>query len=219
MKTVLFMKPLTLALLAAAGLVPAGAYAQTNTFTDVTVKPDFMSVLAQPSIGISQDFFATPAVTPEPANPQGYGLGIFSFIDASDAKAQFEIDNLTFIFSGGADGPVTLPYDITNDVTLQNLALSETFADGFTQSVLPAGTSLDTGTISFFSDPFAYDPATGDPTHGLLVSATLTGALDQTNLTIAQPNAAPEPGTPGAILAGALLLGALVARRRIAAAA
>ncbi len=209
-----------LALLAAATLAPACVHAQTNTFTDVTVRPQFAAVLSQPGLDTGLPFFATPAGAADPANPQGYGLGQFSFITAAPGQAQFEIDNDTFIFNGagpndpGGNGPVSLPFDITNDVTLENLALSETFMDGFTQTVPLPSASLDTGTVTLLSDPFAFDAVNGDPSHGLLASATLTGALDQTNLTIAQPAAAPEPGTLAPVAIGSLLLAALALRRR-----
>lgn len=209
-----------LALLAAATLAPACVHAQTNTFTDVTVRPQFAAVLSQPGLDTGLPFFATPAGAADPANPQGYGLGQFSFITAAPGQAQFEIDNDTFIFNGagpndpGGNGPVSLPFDITNDVTLENLALSETFMDGFTQTVSLPSASLDTGTVTLLSDPFAFDAVNGDPTHGLLASATLTGALDQTNLTIAQPAAAPEPSTFVPVAVGGLLLAALALRRR-----
>lgn len=209
-----------LALLAAATLAPACVHAQTNTFTDVTVRPQFAAVLSQPGLDTGLPFFATPAGAADPANPQGYGLGQFSFITAAPGQAQFEIDNDTFIFNGagpndpGGNGPVSLPFDITNDVTLENLALSETFMDGFTQTVSLPNASLDTGTVTLLSDLFAFDAVNGDPTHGLLASATLTGGLDQTNLTIAQPAAAPEPGTLTSAAVGGLLLGALALRRR-----
>ncbi len=216
-----------LVLLASAMLAPQCVHAQTNTFTDVTVRPQFFSVLVNPSLDTSMNFFARPVGATDPMNPQGYGLGTFSFITASPGQAQFELDNYTNIFGAlpfNPNGPVSLPFDITNDVTLENLALNETFADGSTQLVdlfMPDAqpgdapvTSLDTGTVSLFSNPFAFDPASGDPTHGGLVSATLTGALDQTNLTIAQPAAAPEPGTLVPVLVGSLLIGALAARCR-----
>ncbi len=219
-----------LALLAAATLAPACVHAQTNTFTDVTVRPQFAAVLSQLGLDTGLPFFATPAGAADPANPQGYGLGQFSFITAAPGQAQFEIDNDTFIFNGagpndpGGNGPVSLPFDITNDVTLENLALREIFMDGYTQTVplfitLPdmsmvLSTSLNTGDVFLLSQPFAFDAVNGDPTHGLLASATLTGALDQTNLTIAQPAAAPEPSTFVPVAVGGLLLAALALRRR-----
>ncbi len=214
------MKPTMLVLLAAAALAPTGVHAQTNTFTDVTVRPRFAAVLAQPMFGTQKNFFAQPVGAADPMNSMAYGLGVFSFQDASGGQAQFQIENDTFIFNGqgpgteGGNGPVTLPFDITNDVTLENLMLNETFMDGFSQTVSLPSTSLDTGTVFLFSDPFAFDAATGDPTHGLLASATLTGTLDQTNLTIAQPAVVPEPGTLAPVAIGSLLVAALAVRRR-----
>ena len=224
------MKPTMLALLAAAAFAPSCVHAQTNTFTDVTVGPQFNLVLAHPVLDTHTNFFAQPVGAADPMNPQGYGLGTFSFIPASSGQAQFQIENDTFIFNGrgpgteGGNGPVSLPFDITNDVTLENLALSETFMDGTTQVVplfitLPdmsmvLSTSLNTGDVFLLSKPFAFDAATGDPTHGLLASATLTGVLDQTSLTIAQPAVVPEPGTLAPVAIGSLLLAALAVRRR-----
>lgn len=214
------MKPSMLVLLAAAAFAPSCVHAQTNTFTDVIVRPQFAAVLGQPSLDMGTTFFATPAGAADPMNPQGYGLGQFSFVSAAPGQAQFEIENDTFIFNGaapgtpGGNGPVSLPFDITNDVTLENLTLSETFMDGFTQSVALPQSSLDTGTVFLLSDPFAFDAATGDPSHGLLASATLTGLLDQTSLTIAQPAVVPEPGTLAPVVIGSLLLATLAARRR-----
>lgn len=214
------MKPFLLVLLSAATLAPSCVRAQTNTLTDVVVRPQFAAVLIQPGVGASTNFFAAPAGAPDPMNPQGYGLGVFSLQSLSSGQGQFEIDNLTNIFSGqdptmpNGNGPVSQPFDIVSDVTLENLALSETFMDGTTQIVALPDTMLDTGTITLFSDPFAFDPATGDPMHGLLASATLTGALNQTNITIAQPAAAPEPGTLVPVVMGSLLLGILAVRRR-----
>lgn len=220
------MKHALLALLAAAAvLAPANVHAQTNTFTDVVVNSRFASVLTQPALDTGAVFFATPAGARDPQNPQGYGLGQFSLVTAAPGQAQFQLENDTFIFNGagsgtpGGNGPVSLPFDITNDVTLENLALSETFMDGFTQTVPLPGTSLDTGMVTFFSDPFAFDAVNGDPAHGLLASATLTGMLDQTSLTIAQPAVVPEPGTLAPVLVGSLIITMLVARRRTANAA
>jgi len=214
------MKPTMLALLAAAAFAPSCVHAQTNTFTDVTVGSQFNLVLAHPVLDTHTNFFAQPVGAADPMNPKGYGLGAFSFITASPGQAQFQIENDTFIFNGagpndpGGNGPITAPFDITNDVTLENLALNETFMDGITRTVGLSSASLDTGTVFLLSDPFAYDPINGDPTDGLLASATLTGALDQTNLTIAQPAAAPEPGAVVPLLIGSLLVGALAVRRR-----
>lgn len=230
------MKHTLLALLAAAAvLAPANVHAQTNTFTDVVVNSQFTSVLTQPALDTGAVFFATPTGARDPQNPQGYGLGQFSLVTAAPGQAQFQLENDTFIFNGagpgtpGGNGPVSLPFDITNDVTLENLALSETFMDGYTQTVtlfitLPdmsmvPSTSLNTGDVFLLSQPFAFDAVNGDPSHGLLASATLTGALDQTNLTIAQPAAAPEPGTLAPVLVGSLIITMLVARRRTANAA
>lgn len=214
------MKPTMLALLAAATFVPSCVHAQTNTFTDVTVGPQFNLVLAHPVLDTHTNFFAQPVGAAGPMNSMAYGLGTFSFITSSPGQAQFEIDNLTFIFNGvppdqpGGNGPVSLPFDITNDVTLENVRLSETFADGTTLAVLQPGTSIDTGIPSLFTTSFAYDPTTGDPTHGLLVSTSLTGVLDQTSLTIAQPAVVPEPGTLAPVAIGSLLITALAIRRR-----
>jgi len=214
------MKPTMLALLAAATFAPSCVHAQTNTFTDVTVRPQFAAVLAQPGLDTGTNFFARPVGAADPMNSMAYGLGTFSFIPASPGQAQFQIENATFIFNGagpndpGGNGPVSLPFDITNDVTLENLALSETFMDGITRTVGLSSASLDTGTVFLLSDAFAYDPINGDPTDGLLASATLTGALDQTSLTIAQPAAAPEPGAVVPLLIGSLLLAAFAVRRR-----
>ncbi len=214
------MKPTMLALLAAAMLAPPCVHAQANTFTDVTVNPQFNAVLAQPGLGAQTNFFAVPAGAADPMNPQGYGLGAFSFIASSPGLAQFQIENDTFIFNGagpndpGGNGPVTAPFGVTNDVTLENLALNETFADNFNQTVALPNTSLDTGAVLLASTPFSYDAVNGDPTHGRLTSAKLTGTLDQTSLTIAQPAVVPEPGTPTLLVVGGLLIGALAARRR-----
>jgi MYXO-CTERM domain-containing protein len=59
---------------------------------------------------------------------------------------------------------------VTDDLTFNNLVITETFGDGST-TALPLG-SLTTG------DPAAETPATlFDPTHGALTSVVLTGTL------------------------------------------
>lgn len=81
----------------------------------------------------------------------------------SAAPFIYEVDNYTF--SGG--NPL---HPVTDDLTFNNLLITETFTDGFMQSSTLA--SLNTGDFSAFS------PATlGAPGHGLLTSAVLTGQI------------------------------------------
>lgn len=81
----------------------------------------------------------------------------------SAAPFIYEVDNYTF--TGG--DPL---HPVTDDLTFNNLLITETFTDGFMQSNTLA--SLNTGDFSAFS------PATlGAPGHGLLTSAVLTGQI------------------------------------------
>ena len=82
---------------------------------------------------------------------------------ASADPYTYEVDNYTF--SGG--DPV---HPVTDDLTFNNLLITETYSDGFMQST--ALGSLNTSDIRLFS------PATlGAPGHGLLSTAILTGQL------------------------------------------
>lgn len=82
---------------------------------------------------------------------------------ASAAPFSYEVDNYTF--SGG--DPV---HPVTDDLTFNNLLITETYTDGFMQST--ALGSLDTGVVSLFS------PTTLNTSgHGSLTSAILTGQL------------------------------------------
>ncbi len=82
---------------------------------------------------------------------------------ASAAPYTYEVDNYTF--SGG--DPV---HPVTDDLTFNNLLITETFTDGFMQSTMLG--SLNTSDISAFS------PATLNVSgHGLLTSAVLSGQL------------------------------------------
>lgn len=102
------------------------------------------------------------------------------------AQAQFPVQVTNFMFSGG--DPV---FPITNDVTFQNLLLTENFADSTSTTLAlfdpadPTHTAtdmLDTGVLNLETDPL---PGLSSPTHGSLTSFVLTGNYDLTNLDIA----------------------------------
>jgi MYXO-CTERM domain-containing protein len=96
------------------------------------------------------------------------GLAAAAFLCAGAASAQtapytFQVTNGTL--SGGA--PIE---SVTDDLTFNNLVLTEMFSDGFSFPISMG--SLDTATF------FAEIPATLlDPIHGALSSAVLTGTL------------------------------------------
>lgn len=93
-------------------------------------------------------------------------------VQARAQYAQFEVSNLTL--SGG--DPV---FPVTDNVTFQNLTLSETFADSATRNLtLPS--SLDAFTLLADSPTFL----TPDPVHGAISSATLSGNIDLSSLTL-----------------------------------
>lgn len=101
------------------------------------------------------------------------GAGVcLGAVQAQAQYAQFEVSNLTL--SGG--DPV---FPVTDNVTFQNLMLSETFADTTTQKVtLP--TSLDAFTLLADSPIFL----TPDPLHGAISSAVLSGNINLFSLTL-----------------------------------
>ncbi len=123
------------------------------------------------------------------------GLAAAAFLYAGAASAQtspytFQVTNGTL--SGGA--PVE---SVTDDLTFNNLVLTETFSDGFSTPISMG--SLDTATF------FAEIPATlFDPTHGALSSAVLTGNLgidgfpptSVLNVTLQQTPGGPQVGVP-----------------------
>ena len=83
---------------------------------------------------------------------------------ASADPYTYEVDNIT---ANNIGDPI---HPVTDDLTFNNLLITETFADGYMQSTTLG--SLNTADISLSS------PATlGAPGHGLLSTAILTGQL------------------------------------------
>ena len=107
-------------------------------------------------------------------------VGFAAMAFTAQAQNYVEVTNLTF--SGG--DPI---FQITNDVTFNNLSVGASYADGTTASIAlfdsthTAQTSLDTSTISLASDPVLTDFGA----HGGITNLTLTGTFDQTNLDLA----------------------------------
>ena len=97
-----------------------------------------------------------------------FGLAAAAFLCAGSASAQnspyaFQVTNGTL--SGG--DPVE---SVTDDLTFNNLVVTETFSDGFITPISLG--SLNTGTL------FVETPATlYDPVHGALTTAVLSGTL------------------------------------------
>ena len=118
---------------------------------------------------------ATPVKSSYPRQPLSQaallGLAAAALLCAQGASAQalsglnFQVTNATASVNGN---PVE---SVTDDLTFNNLVLTETFSDGFSTPIfLP---NLDTG-LNFYAET----PATLlDPTHGGLTSAVLTGTL------------------------------------------
>lgn len=93
------------------------------------------------------------------------GAAAAALLGAGRASAEpytYSVDNYTF--SGG--DPM---YPVVDDLTFNNLLITETYTDGFMQS---------TALSSLFSNGNASSAATlGAPGHGLLASAVLTGQI------------------------------------------
>ena len=98
---------------------------------------------------------------------------------AQAASVTYQVTNFT---ASGGD-PV---FNVATDLTLNSLALTETFADRTSQTIAlfdannTMRTSLDTSTV-FLNSAASMAP---DPVHGELAGAMLTGSLSRTNLSI-----------------------------------
>ncbi len=106
-------------------------------------------------------------------------LGTIAACSIPAATVTYTLNNYTL--SGGDS-----TYSVASDVTFNNLVLSETFADSVLVSVPLfnasniAQTSLSTTTLDLTSAALSDTSAQ----HGALLSATITGSLSQTSLSI-----------------------------------